>query len=173
MSSVSTGHHQTDDKTFLHDWISSTCPDSANDISSGQVRNGEDDDCLAVRFHACCLRALQKISRQLSAIDPGELATLRLVGLERLCSQELGKLYLCGESFTSREVGKALERADELRNSILEVLCGLGLLLVHGKHTVPTALISCTTLFPPIFPNAATRRPRSLRTTASLYHTYI
>ena len=150
MASVSTVHRQTDDKTFLHDWIDTTCPDSANDISSGQVSNGEDDDCLAVRFHDCCLRVLQKISQQLAAIDPGELATLRLVGLERVCCQELGKLYLCGESFTSREVGKALERADELRNSILDVLCGLGSVLVHGKHTAPTALVSSTSIFPSV-----------------------
>ena len=133
MASISIGNRQTDHKTFLHDWISTSCPDSANDISSGQVSNGEDDDCLVVRFHACCLRVLQKISQQLSAIDPGELATLRLAVLERVCSQELGKLYLCGESFTSRETGKALERANELRNSILDVLCGLGSLFVHGK----------------------------------------
>lgn len=156
MASI-TGYRQTDDKTFLHDWVSNTCPDSSTDLSSAQVRNGEDDECLAVRFHACCFRALQKISQQLSAIDPGELGRLRLVVLKRLCSQELGKLYLCGDSFTNREVGKALECADELRNNILEVLCGLGSLLVHGKYTVATALVSCTSIFPLISLNAVTK----------------
>ena len=159
MASINAGYRQTNDRTYLHNWISATCPASTTDLSSGQIRNSEDDECLAIRFHACCLRALQKICQHLSAIDPGKLDLLGLAMLERLCSQELGKLYLCGESFTTREVGKALDRADELRNSLLKILCGIGSLLAHGKHTVAIALVSCTS----ILPKAASRRPSILR----------
>ena len=144
MDLIEAGCRLNDDRTYLHEWIRFTSPEPAVEPSSEQGRNDEDDEHLTVRLYACCLRALQKISQQLAAIDPKRLENLGLPIKRRVMSEELGKLYLWGESITGVKVCKVLERADELRNSILEVLCGIGSLLVHGKHTLATATISCT-----------------------------
>ena len=152
MDLIEAGCRLDDDRTYLHEWIRDTSPEPAEEPSSEQLRNVDDDEHLVVRFHACCLRALHKIFQQLSAIDPERLEKLGLPIKTRVLSEELGRLYLWGEGFASVKAGKALERADELRNSILEVLCGIGSLLVYGKHTVANARLSGTSITPWNFP---------------------
>ena len=124
----------TDTKAYVHDWIETTSLQPKTRLLSSREGDEEADDCLTERLYACCLRILQEICRRLSAIDPDELERTGLDLQRRLLHEELGRLYLCGEGLTSREATTALENADDLRNSLLEILCGIGSLLAHSEY---------------------------------------
>ena len=76
-----------------------------------------------------------------SAADSLEYSPLSQV--KCVLQEELGRLYLCGDGFSSGEAADALERSDDLTENILEILCGLG----RSLFVVSTACDRV--LFPP------------------------
>ena len=124
-----------DDQTaYLHDWINATYPEQQT------VQDIRADECLTVQFYQCCLSALQKTCQQLSAADSLEYSPLSQV--KCVLQEELGRLYLCGDGFSSGEAADALERSDDLTENILEILCGIGSLLIRGKYSLRPSIIS-------------------------------
>ncbi|KAG7005326.1 hypothetical protein G7Y79_00020g048540 [Physcia stellaris] len=112
-------------KAYLHDWIN----EQELESSSGNIQDTRADQCFTIKFYHCCLCVLRKLIQQLSMVDP--------VGNDSLCAVkcilqvELGRLYLCGEGFSNGEAADALEHSDDLRKNILEILCGIGSVLLH------------------------------------------
>ena len=122
-----------DQNAYLRDWINTTSYEEEPEFLSNGTQNVEADECLTARFYACCLRVLQKILQQLSAIGTVELEKKALDTQVRMLHEELGRLYLCGDGFANGEIGQALDHAQDLRNNILEILCGIGSLLTRGR----------------------------------------
>lgn len=73
-------------------------------------------------------------------VDP--LGNDSLCAVKCILQVELGRLYLCGEGFSNGEAADALEHSDDLRKNILEILCGIGSLLLHGKCSYRPVIIS-------------------------------
>lgn len=117
---------------LLHDWINATYPEQQSGSSISDYQDIRADECLTIQFYRCCLCVLQRTCQQLSAVDPLEHDLL----YEAKCvlQEELGRLYLCGNGFLNGEAADALERSDDLTKTMLEILCGIGSLLVHGKY---------------------------------------
>ena len=83
-------------------------------------------------------------------IEPDEGLATRLYllsreGLQRLCRRResnswqsswlatLGKLHLWGESLENGRFDKALDQSEDLRVTVLELLCGIGNMVMRGK----------------------------------------
>lgn len=126
--------HLAETKAYVHDCVETTSLKSQPVLLGSDAQNGEADDCLTVLLYTCCLRVLQKICEQLSAFDAHELEKAGLDVQKRILQEELGRLYLGGEGFASGEASRALENADDLRNNIVEILCGIGSLLAHSEY---------------------------------------
>ena len=129
MDFKSPGSNGTSDTACVHEWIgsTSTLPDLKQEIldTSGV------DGCLTARLYASCVKVLQRICSQISS---PEVSLSRLK--PRVLREELGRLYLCGEGLGNGKLDRALEDADELRENILEVLSGIGLLLARSEFCV-------------------------------------
>ena len=120
-------------KSYLHSWIDDTSQKQESELF-GHTHDFEVDDCLTVRFHACCVRVLQKICHQLSTVGPSQLKKSALDIELHVLQEELARLYLCGDGFADGGMGKILDHANELRDNLLEILCEIGALLIHGKY---------------------------------------
>ena len=121
-------------KSYLHSWINDTSQEQDAELDKGHVHDFEADECLTIQFHACCVRVLQKICRQLSKIDSLELEQCALDIELRILQEELARLYLCGDGFTDEEMSKILDHNKELRDNLLEILCEIGALLIRGRY---------------------------------------
>ena len=83
------------------------------------------DDCLATELYIGCLTVLQGLYSQASNSQTScSNAILQALG------EELGRFYLCGEAFGQGSLNRIFEDAEELRNTVLESLSGVGLLLI-------------------------------------------
>ena len=121
-------------KSYLHAWIDDTTQEQDAELVKAHVHDFEADECLTIRFHACCVRVLQKICRQLSKIGSSELEQCALDIELRVLQEELARLYLCGDGFTDEEMVKILDYNKELRDNLLEILCEIGVLLIRGRY---------------------------------------
>lgn len=112
----------TTDADYLSEWIGTA---SALSDTDQEILDPEDGS-LASRLYASCMRVLQGICWQLSASK----ATLPGADV-RMLKEELGRLYLLGEALDNGKLDKALQDADDLRESFLELLASIGRLLVR------------------------------------------
>ena len=121
-------------KSYLHNWIDDTSQKQESELFGGHTHDFEVDDCLTIRFYACCVRVLQKICHQLSTVGSSQLEKCALDIELHILQEELARLYLCGDGFADGEMGKLLDHANELRDNLLEILCEIGALLIRGKY---------------------------------------
>ena len=78
------------------------------------------------QFYSTCLEAFQQMCRQeQQKYAPGARSYL--------LEEELGKLYLWGETFGPGELDKALFESEEIRDNVLDLLVNLGELVIRGK----------------------------------------
>ena len=121
-------------QSYLHSWIDDTSQDQDSELLGSLNHGVEVDDCLTIRFYACCIRVLREICHQLSTISPSKLEKSSLAIELRMLQKELARLYLCGAGFADVEMGKILDHASELRDNLLEILCEIGALLIRGRY---------------------------------------
>ena len=89
------------------------------------------DGCLATRLYSSCVTVLSGLYRQVSSHEVSHS------GVEPwILGEELGRLYLCGEAFGLDEFDRVLEDAYELRDTLLEILAGIGHLLARSKFLI-------------------------------------
>ena len=117
---------------FLKDALQSVSGRTVNADPSTQIAPTEEPDHhehnqgLANRLYLLSLEGLQHICRQKQSTSwpDSKLSTLK---------EELGKLYLWGEAFENGRLDKALERNEDLRDTVLELLCAIGNTIIRGK----------------------------------------
>ncbi len=58
--------------------------------------------------------------------------------------ENFSRLFLLGEGFQDGDLDKALEQSDEIRDSVLKLLFGVGEILIHGdpKTSFPLSLLN-------------------------------
>ena len=89
---------------------------------------------LATRFHKACLRVFKLFLQHLPV-----LSTFRMDADQTASAkEELGRLYLWGESFGDGCLDKALEQSDEIRDNVFELFRGIGGTLLRGKFRFPS-----------------------------------
>ena len=86
------------------------------------------EEGFASQFYSMCLRGFQQLCRQ---VQEGYASGAR----SYLLKEELGKLYLWGESFSPGELDKALDEYEEIRDNVLDLLVNLGELIIRGKNS--------------------------------------
>ena len=99
-------------------------------VDSARMRTGERcidrEEGFASQFYSMCLQGFQQLCRQEQAVyAPGPRSYL--------LKEELGKLYLWGESFSPGELDKALDQYEDIRDNVLDLLVDLGELIICGK----------------------------------------
>ena len=84
---------------------------------------------LATRLYLLSREGLQRLCRRNtgSSLLESSLSTLK---------EELGKLYLWGEAFENGKLDEALEHSENLRDTVLELLCAIGDIIIRGQHPV-------------------------------------
>lgn len=117
------------DTAYVHEWIYNTSTEQ--EAERKLVVSKDADDCLAARLYASCVQVLQGICYQVS--DPG--VSYPAVN-QHMFKNELGRLYLFGDSFKNGKLNRILENADELEESIVEILAGIGILLARSECNV-------------------------------------
>ena len=97
-------------------------------LASGVLDNGGamHRDGLAMKLYCMCLDIIQGICQQRSSIR----------GPTELLREELGKLYLWGESFGPGQLDKALNHAEDLRTVVIKALQQIGKLLLYSESTM-------------------------------------
>lgn len=108
----------------LSQWIGKASATSDTDQEILDPENGS----LASRLYASCMQVLQGICARMSASK----AALYGVNVQVL-KEELVRLYLLGEGLDNGRLDKALQDADDLRETFLEVLASIGRLLMRGE----------------------------------------
>ena len=107
-----------------HDTNGSTSVDSARMCTGERCTDREEG--FASQFYGTCLQGFKQLCRQeLEGYAPGTQSYL--------LREELGKLYLWGESFSPGELDKALDEFEEIRDNVLDLLVNLGELVIRGK----------------------------------------
>jgi len=109
------------DAAYVYDWV-----DSTSELQN--VGTSDTDKSLAARLYAGCIIILRGVCSRIS--DPIASRSFLKPWVLR---QELGWLYLWGEGLGNGKLNKALGDADELRESVIEVLVSIGMLLVRSK----------------------------------------
>ena len=112
---------------MLQQWLDTNEPISADFARTcAGERSIDREEGFASRFYSTCLRGFQKLCRQEQKVyAPGSRSYL--------LKEELGKLYLWGESFGPGELDKALGESEELRDNVLDLLANFGELVIRGK----------------------------------------
>lgn len=109
---------------YTQKWLDTSCSGLASPDESSV--NFEEDQGFAARLYWACLRVLGHLCGQAKDRLSSTLRPL-------LLKEELGKLYLWGESFGLGELDDALDHADDLRNIVLNLLGDVGRSLLRGK----------------------------------------
>ena len=107
-----------------HDTNGSTSVDSARMCTGERCIDREEG--FASQFYSTCLQGFKQLCRQ-------ELEGYARGAQSYLLREELGKLYLWGESFNPGELDKALDEYEDLRDNVLDLLVNLGELVIRGK----------------------------------------
>ena len=102
--------------------------DNASGIpSSRPVRVEEiEDEGFAARLYTRCLYVFRYLCGLKAKTASGIMRSLAL-------REELGKLYLWGQTFAAGEFDRALEQADDLRETVLKLLGDIGQLVLRGE----------------------------------------
>ena len=114
------------DTAYVHEWVNSTC--ELEQVDSELLVREAVDDCLAAQLYSSCVQVLRDICSQVS----GHKNTPSRVP-PRVLREELGRLYLCADIFRSGKLNKILDNAEELRETVLEILTAVGLFLTRSK----------------------------------------
>ena len=114
-------------QAYLNEWLQDNNQEHGSETLCRNATDGED---LVVRLYTCCLEILQKELEQI-AILKHEYTTLEEPF--RTLQASLGRLYLCGDGYANAELGDILAGSEELRNGILEIMSGMGLILTRGR----------------------------------------
>ena len=125
------------DKAYVHEWIYNTS--TAQEAQPELIVSEDADDCLAARLYASCVQVLRGICSQAS--DPGVPYSAIKPWILR---NELGRLYLFGDSFRNGRLNRILEDANELSENIVEILAGIGILLVRSECNIPRHVVWST-----------------------------
>lgn len=81
-------------------------------------------------FRALCSPNPPDTSSEYRSSSPEEMSSLK---------QLLGRLHLWGESFNDGSLDKAVAQSDEMRNTVLELLCDIGSELWQSKFACSTS----------------------------------
>ena len=120
------------DSSHSREWITKTHKSSRHrKARPTEVDNHE----LATQFHKACLRVFKLFLHYLPV-----LSTFRINADQTAnAKEELGRLYLWGESFGNGGLEKALEQSDEIRDNVLKLLRGIGGTLLRGNIHLTSA----------------------------------
>ena len=105
---------------FVLHWLASGI------LESGDAMNG---DGLAMKLYSTCLDILQDLCHERDSSN----TRFALTGPTGLLREELGKLYLWGESFGPGQLDKTLNHAEDLRLVVIKALRQIGNLLIRSK----------------------------------------
>ena len=115
---VSAGHMH-----YVHQWLKSN-PDAWDD---SDLPRDQEDGGLATKLYSACLEMLQSLCHPSPAQESLQAHT-------HVLREELGKLFLWGESLRSGELDKALAFAEGLQEIVLRKFIEIGRLLL-GKNS--------------------------------------
>ena len=118
------------DASYTDQWIndSFTIPSPREALSTDI-----DEDGFATRFHKTCIRVLKLVTESI----PGGALFGKNDARAASMKEELGRLYLWGESFESQDLDEALDQSDEVRDNVLELFCDIGESLINGNIDIP------------------------------------
>lgn len=85
-------------------------------------------------LHICCIRILHEF-RQTSAATSSSFKDLDY----ELVDEQRGRLFLWGQGFEPGKLEDAFDQSNELREMVLESLCEIGKLIIHGRVTLASA----------------------------------
>lgn len=121
---------------YVQEWLdaeslTSIAPDEGFGYTTAEVDPDQNDysDGLATRLYLLSREGLQRLCRRNKESSPLESPLSRP-------KEELGKLYLWGEAFENGKLDKALELSEDLRDTVLDLLCAIGGIIVRGQHIV-------------------------------------
>lgn len=100
-----------------------------NELMIHNIRAGADDDGTP---DSICTRRNLPDSSQWDHVS-GTIAGLKSSG-KRSIKEALGKLFLWGEDLMDGELDRALRESDELRDHVLELLCGIAIILRRSTY---------------------------------------
>lgn len=103
----------------VHQWLES----NPNAWDCSDLPPGHDDGGLATKLYGACLEMLQSLCQS-------SQAQKTLQGHTHVLREELGKLFLWGESLRSGELDKALAFAEGLQEIVLKKFTEIGRLLL-------------------------------------------
>ena len=108
---------------YVHQWLKSN-PTAWDD---SDLPPDQEDGGLATKLYSACLEMLQSLCQPSSAQESLQAHT-------HVFREELGKLFLWGESFRSGELDRALAFAEGLQELVLKKFMEIGRLLL-GKNS--------------------------------------
>lgn len=109
---------------WVHQWLDLDCL-AVPTPENGLVAHIADEGFTA-RLYGLCLSALRLLYRRKYDYHSPELQVHKL-------KEELEKLYLWGEHFEAGELDRALDQSEDLKENVLELLSGIGKLILRGK----------------------------------------
>ncbi len=112
--------------SYTNQWID----DNFKSSTLGEAAiTGTEDYGFAARLHTACLRIFKLVSHYTCRVSIFQKEATQAANVK----EELGRLYLWGESFPDGDLDRALEQSDEIRNNVLDLLRGIGETLIRGK----------------------------------------
>ena len=118
---------------YIREWLDaeSSTPIALDEEFGFTAADGEPDhdknnQGLATRLYQLGRQGLQQLCRQKKNIP-------QLDSSQSALREELGRLYLWGEAFENRNLDKALEQSEDLRDTVLDSLCAIGDSITRGK----------------------------------------
>lgn len=126
---------------YTQEWLNAEpltpiAPDEEFGYTAAEVDPDQNDynQGLATRLYLLSREGLQRLCWRNKACSPPKSSVSTL-------KEELGKLYLWGEAFENGKLDKALELSEDLRDTVLELLCAIGDVITRGQHFVNIEMI--------------------------------
>lgn len=79
-------------------------------------------------LHICCIQTLYEFRQSPAAMS----TSFKDLDCD-LVDEQLGRLFLWGQGFEPEKLEDALDQSKELREMVLECLCEIGKLIIHGR----------------------------------------
>lgn len=111
-------------KDWTEEWLDACSGYSPE--AGGTLYGNEEYQGFAARLSTLCLQQLRALYLQ-------ECEMARNGDRAFCLREEFHKLYLWGEPFGDGKLDRALDYSEDLRDDILDCLCGIGRIIVRGK----------------------------------------
>lgn len=131
LTSVSSANGLRD---WTQEWLDSH-PHSSSGPSETLDNNDDENQDFATRLYTLCLRLLLFLCQREQSIPSKRYHVASL-------KEELGKLYLWGEAFSSGKLDRALEYSDDVRCNVLDSLGDIGKILLRELWPSSTSKVS-------------------------------